>query len=85
MAPKTAEAEQKAAKTKAEKKPVGKAKAEKKPVSKEGGKKKKNKKSTETYKIYIYKVLKQVTICSETLNLLVFCSADVLLLWVQCI
>ena len=61
MAPKAAEAEQKAAKTKAEKKPVGKAKAEKKPVSKEGGKKKKNKKSTETYKIYIYKVLKQVT------------------------
>jgi histone H2B len=60
MAPKAAEAEQKAAKTKAEKKPVGKAKAEKKPVSKEGGKKKKNKKSTETYKIYIYKVLKQV-------------------------
>jgi hypothetical protein len=86
MAPKAAEAEQKAAKTKAEKKPVGKAKAEKKPVSKEGGKKKKNKKSTETYKIYIYKVLKQVIICSETsLNLLVFCSGEILLWWVQCI
>jgi histone H2B len=59
MAPKAAEAEQKAGKSKAEKKPV-KAKAEKKPVAKEGGKKKKNKKSVETYKIYIYKVLKQV-------------------------
>ncbi|GBG70472.1 hypothetical protein CBR_g45361 [Chara braunii] len=41
---------------KAEKKPV---KAEKK-VVKEGGKKKRVKKSTETYKMYIYKVLKQV-------------------------
>jgi hypothetical protein len=59
MAPKAAEAEQKAGKSKAEKKPV-KAKAEKKPVAKEGGKNKNNKKSVETYKIYIYKVLKQV-------------------------
>ncbi|GBG65727.1 hypothetical protein CBR_g52321 [Chara braunii] len=46
----------KEASKKAEKKPV---KAEKK-VVKEGGKKKKMKKSTETYKMYIYKVLKQV-------------------------
>lgn len=61
MAPKSAtDAEQKAGKSKAEKKPV-KAKAEKKPI-KEGGKKKKAKKSTETYKIYIYKVLKQVRV-----------------------
>eukprot|EP00246_Nothoceros_aenigmaticus_P011207 TRINITY_DN2974_c0_g2_i1.p1 TRINITY_DN2974_c0_g2~~TRINITY_DN2974_c0_g2_i1.p1 ORF type:complete len:153 (+),score=41.03 TRINITY_DN2974_c0_g2_i1:53-460(+) len=59
MAPKD---EQKAGKGKAEKKPV-KMKGEKKPaagLSKEGGKKKKMKKSVETYKIYIYKVLKQV-------------------------
>ncbi|KAK7245246.1 hypothetical protein RIF29_40081 [Crotalaria pallida] len=58
--------------TKAEKKPAEKkpAEAEKKPapkaekkISKEGGsekKKKKSKKSVETYKIYIFKVLKQV-------------------------
>jgi hypothetical protein len=59
MAPKAVEAEQKGGKSRAEKKPV-KTKAEKKPV-KEGGKKKKAK-STETYKIYIYKVLKQVSI-----------------------
>ncbi|CAK9881806.1 unnamed protein product [Sphagnum jensenii] len=52
------EAHQKGGKSRAEKKPV-KAKVEKKPL-KEGGKKKKAKKSTETYKIYIYKVLKQV-------------------------
>ncbi|KAG6692957.1 hypothetical protein I3842_10G140300 [Carya illinoinensis] len=56
---------------KAEKKPVAeKAPAEKKPkaekrIPKEGGasdlkKKKRTKKSTETYKIYIFKVLKQV-------------------------
>ncbi|XP_030926262.1 probable histone H2B.3 [Quercus lobata] len=51
--------------TKAEKKPTEKApaKAEKK-ISKEGGsdskKKKKIKKSIETYKIYLFKVLKQV-------------------------
>ncbi|KAK7336977.1 hypothetical protein VNO77_17531 [Canavalia gladiata] len=52
----------------AEKKPAEKAPAEKKPkaekkISKEGGsdkKKKRVKKSTETYKIYIFKVLKQV-------------------------
>lgn len=58
MAPKD---EQKAGKGKAEKKPV-KPKGEKKPVSlsKEGSKKQKMKKSVETYKIYIYKVLKQV-------------------------
>jgi hypothetical protein len=61
MAPKAVEAEQKGGKSRAEKKPV-KAKAEKKPV-KEGGKKKKAK-STETYKIYIYKVLKQVSFSS---------------------
>ncbi len=59
MAPKAVEAEQKGGKSRAEKKPV-KTKAEKKPV-KEGGKKKKAK-STETYKIYIYKVLKQVRV-----------------------
>ena len=60
----------KAEKKPAEKKPAEKAPssaAEKKPkaekkISKEGGdkKKKKIKKSTETYKIYIFKVLKQV-------------------------
>jgi histone H2B len=61
----------KADKKPAEKKPVAeKAPAEKKPraekkLSKEGGggdmkKKKKTKRSTETYKIYIFKVLKQV-------------------------
>lgn len=52
----------------AEKKPAEKAPAEKRPkaekkISKEGGadkKKKKVKKSVETYKIYIFKVLKQV-------------------------
>ncbi|CAM6027198.1 unnamed protein product [Sphagnum balticum] len=55
MAPK--EVEQKAGKSRAEKKPV-KTKAEKKPVKE--GKSKKKAKSTETYKIYIYKVLKQV-------------------------
>jgi histone H2B len=38
---------------------AGKSKAEKKPV-KEGGKKKKRAKSIESYKMYIYKVLKQV-------------------------
>ncbi|KAH7440737.1 hypothetical protein KP509_03G007900 [Ceratopteris richardii] len=61
-----AEAEQKAQKgVKAVKKPAGKKPAaEKKPgASKEGGDKKKKKKkarSAETYKIYIFKVLKQV-------------------------
>ncbi|KAJ7539540.1 hypothetical protein O6H91_11G099200 [Diphasiastrum complanatum] len=61
---------------KAEKKPVEKPAAEKKPaaaaekaekkpkaekkVAKEGGKKKRTKRSVETYKIYIFKVLKQV-------------------------
>jgi hypothetical protein len=59
MAPKAVVAEQKGGKSRAEKKPV-KTKVEKKPV-KEGGKKKKAK-STETYKIYIYKVLKQVSV-----------------------
>ncbi|XP_028758220.1 probable histone H2B.3 [Neltuma alba] len=57
----------KAEKKPAEKKPAEKAPAEKKPkaekkIAKEGGekKKKKAKKSIETYKIYIFKVLKQV-------------------------
>ncbi|KAG4393823.1 hypothetical protein GLYMA_03G172500v4 [Glycine max] len=58
----------KAEKKPAEKKPAEKAPAEKKPkaekkISKEGGsekKKKRTKKSVETYKIYIFKVLKQV-------------------------
>ncbi|CAK9233598.1 unnamed protein product [Sphagnum troendelagicum] len=59
MAPKAVEAEQKGGKSRAEKKPVKTTKAEKKPVKKEGSKKKKAK-SIETYKIYIYKVLKQV-------------------------
>eukprot|EP00245_Coleochaete_scutata_P001631 TRINITY_DN1200_c0_g3_i2.p1 TRINITY_DN1200_c0_g3~~TRINITY_DN1200_c0_g3_i2.p1 ORF type:complete len:134 (-),score=50.81 TRINITY_DN1200_c0_g3_i2:126-527(-) len=57
MAPKT-DAASKEPKPKAEKKPAKK--AEKKPV-KDGSKgKKKAKKTIETYKIYIYKVLKQV-------------------------
>jgi histone H2B len=69
MAPKAEKkpAEKKPAEEKAEKKPAEKKpKAEKRiPASKEGGdksgkKKKKAKKSTETYKIYIFKVLKQV-------------------------
>eukprot|EP00250_Pteridium_aquilinum_P001215 c11421_g1_i1 orf=102-545(+) len=71
MAPKSkepptpaADAEQKAQKSvKAGKKPAGKKPAaEKKPAAaKEGDKKKKKaKKSSETYKIYIFKVLKQV-------------------------
>ena len=57
----------KAEKKPAEKKPAEKSPAEKKPkaekkISKEGGEKKKKrvKKSVETYKIYIFKVLKQV-------------------------
>ncbi|ERN02719.1 hypothetical protein AMTRI_Chr03g141320 [Amborella trichopoda] len=57
----------KAGKKPAEKKPAEKAPAEKKPKAektpKEGGpekKKKRSKKVTETYKIYIFKVLKQV-------------------------
>ncbi|XP_027351827.1 probable histone H2B.3 [Abrus precatorius] len=58
----------KAEKKPAEKKPAEKSPAEKKPkaekkISKEGGsdkKKKRVKKSSETYKIYIFKVLKQV-------------------------
>ncbi|XP_024378170.1 histone H2B.11 [Physcomitrium patens] len=60
MAPKAGE-EQKATKSKAEKKPVVK-KAEKKikADTKGDSKKKKSKKNVETYKIYIYKVLKQV-------------------------
>eukprot|EP00850_Spirogloea_muscicola_P006729 SM000032S12113 [mRNA] locus=s32:564402:565157:- [translate_table: standard] len=61
MAPKAAAepAEQKAAKKAAEKKPAVAKKAEKKPA-KDGAKKKASKKAIETYKIYIYKVLKQV-------------------------
>lgn len=58
MAPKTDE--QKAGKSKAEKKPVKKAEKKIKSDSKTDAKKKKSKKSVETYKIYIYKVLKQV-------------------------
>ncbi|KAF0923893.1 hypothetical protein E2562_007738 [Oryza meyeriana var. granulata] len=69
MAPKAEKkpAEKKPAEEKAEKAPKGekKPKAEKRlPASKEGGAdkkgKKKAKKSVETYKIYIFKVLKQV-------------------------
>jgi len=69
MAPKAVEAEQKGGKSRAEKKPV-KTKAEKKPV-KEGSKKKKAK-STETYKIYIYKVLKQVSVFFSSLPFYLF-------------
>ena len=62
MAPKAA-AEQKAAKkTPAEKKPAAKTPAEKKPAGDKKGRKKGSRKSIETYKIYIYKVLKQVKI-----------------------
>ncbi|KAJ4761279.1 Histone H2B [Rhynchospora pubera] len=70
MAPKAEKkpAEKKPAEEKGEKKPAEKkekAKAEKRIPAKEGGgekagKKKKKAKSTETYKIYIFKVLKQV-------------------------
>ena len=65
MAPKEAEGQKagKSTKAAAEKKPAGKGVkggAEKKP--KEGGvKKKSSRKGTETYKMYIYKVLKQVS------------------------
>ncbi|CAE5966656.1 unnamed protein product [Arabidopsis arenosa] len=47
---------------KAEKKPVEKQPKAEKKITKEGGseRKKKTKKSTETYKIYLFKVLKQV-------------------------
>jgi hypothetical protein len=67
MAPaKGVEGEQKGGKSKGLKKPGRPPKAEKKPVvegsSKGPGKKgKKAKKNIETYKIYIYKVLKQVS------------------------
>ncbi|KAJ7540674.1 hypothetical protein O6H91_10G026100 [Diphasiastrum complanatum] len=68
MAPKAekkpaAEKAEKPAAEKAEKRPAEKKpKAEKTPkvAAKEGGKKKKAKRSVETYKIYIFKVLKQV-------------------------
>ncbi|KAJ3683994.1 hypothetical protein LUZ61_013158 [Rhynchospora tenuis] len=66
MAPKAEKkpAEKKPAEEKGEKKPAEKKpKAEKRIPAKDGdkaGKKKKAKKSTETYKIYIFKVLKQV-------------------------
>lgn len=69
MAPaKGVEGEQKGGKSKGLKKPGRPPKAEKKPVvegsSKGPGKKgKKAKKNIETYKIYIYKVLKQVSHC----------------------
>ena len=78
MAPKAAE-EQKAGKSKAEKKPVVK-KAEKKikADTKGEGKKKKSKKSVETYKIYIYKVLKQVWLVSSPLPLVFLRSASLL-------
>ncbi|CAK9227510.1 unnamed protein product [Sphagnum troendelagicum] len=60
-APKAVRGEQKGGKFMAEKKPVKMMTTEKKPVTKDGGnKKKKAKKSSESYKIYIYKVLKQV-------------------------
>ncbi|MCO5555900.1 hypothetical protein L7F22_009444 [Adiantum nelumboides] len=64
-APTAVEAEQKAQKSvKAGKKPAGKKPAaEKKPAAAKDGvdkKKKRKAKSTETYKIYIFKVLKQV-------------------------
>ncbi len=67
--PKGAEGEQKGGKSKGLKKPGRPPKAEKKPVvegsSKGPGKKgKKAKRSIETYKIYIYKVLKQVAFSS---------------------
>jgi len=61
MAPKSDE--QKAGKSKAEKKPVKKAEKKIKSDTKsDGAKRKKSKKSVETYKIYIYKVLKQVIV-----------------------
>ncbi|CAI0398068.1 unnamed protein product [Linum tenue] len=73
MAPKQAEKKpaekkpaEKAEKAPAEKKPRAEKKIPKKKIPKEGGaaaadkKKKRNKKSVETYKIYIFKVLKQV-------------------------
>jgi hypothetical protein len=65
--PKGAEGEQKGGKSKGLKKPGRPPKAEKKPVvegsSKGPGRKgKKAKRSIETYKIYIYKVLKQVAL-----------------------
>ncbi len=60
-APKAVKGEQKGGKFMAEKKPVKTMTTEKRPVTKDGGsKKKKAKKSSESYKIYIYKVLKQV-------------------------
>jgi histone H2B len=64
--PKAADGEQKGGKSKGLKKPGRPPKAEKKPVvegsSKGPGKKgKKAKRNIETYKIYIYKVLKQVS------------------------
>eukprot|EP00475_Leptophrys_vorax_P035217 TRINITY_DN577_c0_g1_i1.p1 TRINITY_DN577_c0_g1~~TRINITY_DN577_c0_g1_i1.p1 ORF type:complete len:137 (+),score=32.58 TRINITY_DN577_c0_g1_i1:117-527(+) len=60
MAPKP-EAEQKAAKKAPKKEPAAKkAPAGKKPAGEKGEKKKARKAVTETYKIYIYKVLKQV-------------------------
>jgi hypothetical protein len=76
MAPK--EGEQKAGKSRAEKKPV-KTKAEKKPLKE--GKSKKKAKSTETYKIYIYKVLKQVAfrVSPELFFGFVFCVSVFLL------
>ena len=81
MAPKAAE-EQKAGKSKAEKKPVVK-KAEKKikADTKGEGKKKKSKKSVETYKIYIYKVLKQVFALASVCERLLFKSLAFISVW----
>ena len=62
MAPKAAEKAPAAKKPAAEKKPAAAKKpaAEKKPAGEKKGRKKGSRKSIETYKIYIYKVLKQV-------------------------
>jgi hypothetical protein len=56
-APKAVKGEQKGGKSMAEKKPVKTMTTEKRPVTKDGGNK-----SSESYKIYIYKVLKQVSL-----------------------
>ena len=64
MAPKAAEKAPAAKKPAAEKKPAAAKKpaAEKKPAGEKKGRKKGSRKSIETYKIYIYKVLKQVSL-----------------------
>ncbi len=74
-APKAVRGEQKGGKFMAEKKPVKMMTTEKKPVTKDGGnKKKKAKKSSESYKIYIYKVLKQVGLLAA--GFWIACSYD---------